>query len=207
VEYWVIPPRHRRFPGFWRAIDQLGGGVQDVFRGNGEQTGLGCVVAGVVAAALRIAQHAVARAIRAIAAGIGGAIDADDGTAERAGQVQGSGVAGDAEGDAAGEGEELFEGSGERNGRAGGTLHNCIGKRLFAGTGIDEDAVSALAEAAGHGGIALDGPALGAPAGSGNDERDGPGSGGSEQLIAPGFGGGIDGQQRREGASSSPAIC
>ncbi len=53
-------------------------------------------------------------------------------------------------------------------------LDDGVGQWLFAGAGINQHAQAALDQAVGHGGVTLDGPALGAPSGAGIDERDGP---------------------------------
>ena len=86
---------------------QFVGGTQHVFRRDGQQARLGRSAAGVIAAALGAAQHAGARAVRPVAAGIGGTVDAHDRPAESAGQMQRTGVSANAEGDAARERDQL----------------------------------------------------------------------------------------------------
>src|SRR5580698_3645221 len=104
------------YAGLWS--EEFVGGLEDFFGLNGHEAGLGFRVASVVAAAVRAAQHSKSSPIRAVAAGVCGAVDAYHRAAEGAGKMEGTGVAGDAEGDAAGEGDELGEGWSYRVGSA-----------------------------------------------------------------------------------------
>ncbi len=151
--------------------EQFIGGAEHIVRRDRQQAGIGLGAAGVVAAAAWAAQHAGARAVRAVAAGIGGTVDADDRAAESAGQMQRSSVSANAEGNAARERNQLRQSCGERNSAAGS---NGSGERFFPRPGIDHHVQSALCKPFGNSGVALRRPALGAPAGTRSDERDGP---------------------------------
>ncbi len=74
------------------------GGAQDGIGMDGEQAGFRNCMTGVIAAAFRAAQNAETRAKGAVAGGIGGAVNANDGAIEGAGQVERASVAGDDQG-------------------------------------------------------------------------------------------------------------
>lgn len=63
----------------------------------------------MIAAALGAAQDSETGSERAVAAGIGGAVDAHNRALERAGQVERASVSSDDQRDAAGKGDELFQ--------------------------------------------------------------------------------------------------
>src|ERR1017187_3315511 len=101
--------------------------AQYVFRTNGKQSGLRVRKASVIAAAEWAAEDSESGSKRSIAARVGGPVDAYYWPAQGAGQMERTSVAGNAQGDAAREGDELFERSCKRDGRAAGSLHNYIG--------------------------------------------------------------------------------
>jgi hypothetical protein len=98
----------------------------------------------VVAAALRAAQNFEAGAEGTVAAGIGGAIDADDRTNEGAGKMQRAGISSDDERDATGKSNQLGQRAADMGGSASGCARDGIRERIFAGTGVDKDAESAM---------------------------------------------------------------
>src|SRR5580698_1346223 len=153
------------YAGLWS--EESVGGLEDFFGLNGHEAGLGFRVASVVAAAFGAAQHSKSSPIRAVPAGVCGAVNADHRTTEGAGKMEGAGVAGDAEGDAAGEGDELGEGWSNGLGFATGCAGDCVCQRLLARTGVHQNAEASLQEPAGDGGVRLDGPAFCAPPGTG----------------------------------------
>ena len=94
----------------------------------------GVGVAGVIAAALRTAQHLEVTPERAIPAGIGGPVDANDRAAQRTCQVERASVAGDYQRDTPGDGDELLQRAFERRGRAvGGADDACPPGALLRG--------------------------------------------------------------------------
>ena len=141
-----------------------------LFRRDGQEACFGSLVSRMVAATLGTAQDLEPGAEWAVAAGIGGAVDADDGAAESTSEMEGSGVAGNDEGDAAGDSNELLKRRQERTRASACSLHDGVGKQSFAGAGVDEDAKTAPQQNPRHIGITFGGPALGAPACAGIDE-------------------------------------
>ncbi len=85
---------------------------------DGEKACFRGFVAGVIAAAYRAAQDSEASSEGAVAAGIGGSVDADDRLAQGAGKMQRASVSGDSQRYAAGEGDQLGERAVERGCRA-----------------------------------------------------------------------------------------
>ena len=170
---------------------------------DGEEACFGFGAAGVVTDAGWAAENAKRRggfgAVGAVAAGVGGAVDADDGLAERAGEVERAGIAGDEEPDAAGKGDELGKGADDGAGAISGSGNDCGGEGLFAGTGVDENGDAGVGEGRGDRSVALGGPAFCAPAGAGVDEGERFAGANLRQLGAPFFGGWVDGQQGRGG--------
>ena len=168
-----------------------------------EQAGFGCFVAGVIAAALRASQHPEPGAEWAVAAGIGGTVDADHGPAKSAGQVERPGIAGDGDGHATGNGDQLAEVAGKQRWRRRPGLlarwHSSSGSS--PGPRVDQNAKAALQQPLRYGCIPLDRPTLGAPAGTGIDEgRRADAPVGERRRRRTMFGGRIDGQQRRTAA-------
>ncbi len=153
----------------------------------------------MVAAALGAAQNFELSPERSVAGWIGGTVDAHHRPAKCAGQVERAGVAGNGQGQAASESNQLGERAGERCGRASGLAGDDLRQRLLAGTGIDQHAAAALNEPLRHGGIALRGPALGAPSGAGIDEHGGAALSRRQDLVGPGLGGGVHGQPGLDG--------
>ena len=151
----------------------------------------------MVSPALRGAENAEVHAEGTVACGVGGPVDADDRLAEGTGEVEGAGVSGDGERDAAGDGDESGDGGGDGAGLASGFAFNGCGERFLAGSGVDDHAATLGEEGTSHGGVTLDGPALGSPAGAGVDE-DGGGTCGGEQFLGPGLGDVIYGEQRAD---------
>src|ERR1700722_137233 len=161
---------------------QLIGGAKHVVRRDREQTRIRCVSARMIALAYSAAQHAGARAVRSVAARIGWPVNSNNRPAEGARQVQRARVSANAEGDAAHERDQLrqswrdcncssgSDGCGNWNGPAGRDRRR---DRPFTWSGVDHDMKSALGESRGDSGIALRRPALGAPTGSGSDQRNG----------------------------------
>ena len=107
-----------------------------------------------------------------------------------------AGVAGDGQTDAAGDGDELGERADERSGGAGGLANDYLGERLLAGADVDENAAAVGDERLSHGGVALGWPAFCTPAGAGVDKNRWLVAGWRQDFVGPGFGGGVDGQQR-----------
>jgi hypothetical protein len=95
-------------------------------------------------------------------------------------------VAGDGEGYAPGDGDQLAKRAVEGRGRTGSGLSDGVGEGLFAGPDIDYDAVAAGDKVNRDGCITLCGPTLCAPSRSRIDE-DG-GTPGGQELGGPGFG-------------------
>ena len=114
----------------------------------------------MVAAAAGAAQHLEVTPERAVSVGVGGAEDADDGTAQGAGEMERARVAGDGEGYAPGDGDQLAKRAVEGRGRTGSGLSDGVGEGLFAGPDIDYDAVAAGDKVNRDGCITLCGPTL-----------------------------------------------
>ncbi len=111
--------------------------------------------------------------------------------------MEGASVAGDGNGNPAGDGDKLAERAVEGRGCTGGCLRDGLGEGLFAGPDIDHNAEALSDEVSGYGCVTLGGPALCAPTGSRIDEDDG--VAGGQVLGGPGFGGGINWKQGRKG--------
>src|ERR1039458_7829308 len=129
LEGWSAASSSRTLLG-----EQLVGGAEDIVWRNGEQAGIWFGTARIVAAAVGAAKDAGARAVGAVATGIGGTVDADDTATESAGQMKRSCVSSDAEGDAARERDQLRQSCSERNSATGG---DGSGERLLAGASVD----------------------------------------------------------------------
>jgi hypothetical protein len=149
---------------------QLVSGFQDVFCSNSKQAGFGCFVAGVIAAALRASQHSEPGAEWAVAAGVGGTVNTDNGPAKSAGEVERSGIAGDGDGYAARNRDQLAEVAGKQRDSAVGLLRDRFEQRLFSGAAVDQNAKAALKQPPRYGCVPIDGPALGTPACTGINE-------------------------------------
>src|ERR1035437_1244517 len=105
-------------------IKQRSGRTQHVLGLDGQQARLRSLIASVVAAALGASQNFELRPERPVAGWIGGAVDAHNRASESAGQVERAGVAGNGQGHAASESDQLGERAGERSGRASGLAGN-----------------------------------------------------------------------------------
>ena len=161
----------------------------------------------MIAAAFGAAQDFETRAVGTVAAGVGGSVDADDGLAESAGQMQRAGVSGNGQTDTAGEGDELIKGAGVCRGGTVGLQDDCIGQRLFAGSGIDNDAQAAPGERLRNLRVALDWPALCSPAGAGVNEDGCLGSVFGQDRVRPGSAAGSTGSMGWTWVRSSPATA
>ena len=129
----------------------------------------------VVATALRMPKHAEIASKGSVARGIGGAEDADDRFAERGGQMKRAGVAGDDKRGLTRDRDEFGE-RGLQHRYTADTAEQkdkLVGDWFLAGPGVDDHAVSGLTKLTRDRSVALDGPALGAPACSGTDEDKG----------------------------------
>jgi hypothetical protein len=169
---------------------------------DGEKAGFRFIAAGVVAAAGGATQHFEVRPEGAVAAGIGGSVDADDRTPERTGKMERPGVTRDAERNSPRDGYELAERAVEWSSRSRSSLDDGVRKGDFAGADIDYDAETLGDEVIGDGRITLDGPALCSPPGARIDEHGWLANG--QDLRGPGIGDGINGKQRKCGREFVP---
>jgi len=116
---------------------------------------------------------------------IGRSIDAHHRLAQCTGQMQRPGVAGHQERNPARKGDELRQGADYRGRFALGGRHHCNRQRLFAWPGIHQHGCARGGERGGNSSVTLRWPALGAPAGSGIDERQGFAALERCELVAP----------------------
>ena len=156
----------------------------------------------MVPAAVRAAQHFEVTPEGTVAAGIGGAVDANYWTAQGTSEMERAGVSCDAERYQTGDGDELAKRAFDGHGCSGGDLNDSVGEGFFAGADIDHDAESLGDKINCYGGIPLGRPALGAPSGAGVYEDRG--ATGGQDLSSPGIGDLVSGKQRRNGREVVP---
>ena len=123
--------------------------------------------------AVGTAQDDAGRAERAVARGIRWTEDSDDRNVQGGGEMHGAGVSANEKSGAAGERDELGDGTGDcLRGLVAGRFDS-TGQVFFAGTEVDERLESEVGEFAGDFAVALGRPLLGAPSGAGIEDGEG----------------------------------
>ena len=114
-----------------------------------------------------------------------GPIDAHDRLAQRTGQVQRSGVAGDHQARAAGDGDETLQRKLRRLGHSAARFDDLGRNLLLAGARIHQHPVAGLVQFGGNGSIAARRPALRTPSGAGTHQHHRAGDGLVPIVLLP----------------------